>query len=312
VLELAPPGLTIRAVAERRPRAHMGRMSDPLPTLSAALAARAATVAPSLVAVTGPRVAASGFVWRPGLVVLPEEALGEAETLTVTPADGAARAARLLGRDPSTDVALLAVEGLDAPPAPLAEVAPPLASLALAAAATPEGPVAALGLVARAGGPWRSLRGGEIAQRLELDLRLRRSAEGALALDAEGRAFGMAVFGPRRRVLVIPAATVARAAEALLRDGRVARGWLGVALHPVALAEGGTGVMLLAVEPGGPAAAAGLLQGDVLTAWDGAPVPDPARLARRLGPDSVGRAVRVGFRRAGEARETTLTIGARP
>jgi S1-C subfamily serine protease len=85
-------------------------------------------------------------------------------------------------------------------------------ALALVAGAQDGAPTAALGVVARAGGPWRSMRGGEIDARIELDLRLRHGAEGGLALDAAGRAIGMAVLGPRRRVLVIPAATLERAA----------------------------------------------------------------------------------------------------
>jgi len=62
------------------------------------------------------------------------------------------------------------------------------------------------------GAAWRSFRGGEIDARIELDLSLRRAGEGGLALDASGRVFGMVVFGPRLRVLVIPAATIERVA----------------------------------------------------------------------------------------------------
>jgi S1-C subfamily serine protease len=286
----------------------MACMTDMLASLSASLSALAARAAPGLVSVATPRGRASGFVWRPGLVVTPEEALGEAEAITVTAQGGAALPSRLLGRDASTDVALLSVEGLGAPATALHGEPPAMGALALAIGAEN----AALGIISHASGPWRSMRGGEIAARIELDLSLRRPAEGALVFDAEGRAFGMAVFGPRRRVLVIPAATIERAAEALMRDGRVARGWLGVALHPVALPGGGHGIMLMAVDPASPAAAAGLMQGDVLTHWDGAALGEARRIAKALGPDSVGRSVTLGFRRGGEPREAVVTIAARP
>jgi S1-C subfamily serine protease len=82
------------------------------------------------------------------------------------------------------------------------------------------------------------LRGGEINARIELDLRLRRSAEGGLAIDPAGRAIGMTVFGPRRRVLVIPSATIARVAARLESHGRIPRGYLGLGLRLVAI-EGG-------------------------------------------------------------------------
>ena len=72
-------------------------------------------------------------------------------------------------------------------------------------------PTAALGVVSRAAGAWESMRGGEIDARIELDPRLRQSAEGGLAFDVAGQAIGMAVFGPRRRVLVIPSVAAATA-----------------------------------------------------------------------------------------------------
>jgi hypothetical protein len=69
-----------------------------------------------------------------------------------------------------------------------------------------------LGVVSRSAGSWRSLPGGEIDARIELDMRLRQTAEGGLALDANGHIFGMMVFGPRQRVLVIPFSIIERVA----------------------------------------------------------------------------------------------------
>ena len=157
------------------------------------------------------------------------------------------------------------------------------------------------------------MRGGEIDARIELDLRLRRSAEGGLVLDAAGRAVGMAVFGPRRRVLVIPAATIERVAAKLESHGRIPRGYLGLGLQPVAVEGGeGRGAMVMSVDPQGPGAAAGVRQGDILVTWDGAPLREVQPLLRSLGPDSVGRTVTLGLRRGGEAREVALTVGERP
>ena len=167
--------------------------------------------------------------------------------------------------------------------------------------------------MSRAAGPWRSLRGGEIDARIELDLRLRRSAEGGVALDASGAAFGMAVFGPRRRVLVIPGATIERVAAKLASHGRIPRGYLGLGLHPVALTGGdGTGAMVMSVDPKGPGAAAGVHQGDVIVALDGEPIRHVQSLLRALGPDRVGQTVTLDLRRAGETKQLSLTIGERP
>ena len=95
---------------------------------------------------------------------------------------------------------------------------------------------------------WRSMGGGEIDARIELDPSLRREAEGGVALDADGKAFGMTAFGPRRRVFAIPAATVARVASHLETHGRIARGYLGLGLQPVRLhGDRGMGTTVMSI-----------------------------------------------------------------
>jgi len=163
-----------------------------------------------------------------------------------------------------------------------------------------------------AGGRWRSLRGGVIDSRIELDVTLRRSAEGGLVLDASGNGIGMAVFGPRRRVLVIPSATIERVATQLQSHGRIARGYLGLGLQPVRLDGEGVGAMVMSVDTKGPGAAAGVRQGDVIVAWNGQQIRGVQTLLDELGPESAGVAVLLSLRRAGEPIEKSLTIGERP
>jgi S1-C subfamily serine protease len=123
----------------------------------------------------------------------------------------------------------------------------------------------------------------------------------------------MAVFGPRRRVLVIPAATIERVAAKLASHGRIPRGYLGLGLHPVALTGGGgAGAMVMSVDPKGPGAAAGVHQGDVIVALNGEPIRHVQSLLRALGPDRVGQTVTLDLRRAGETKQLSLTIGERP
>jgi S1-C subfamily serine protease len=285
----------------------------PLRQFSDALASAVAQAAKFVVAVHAPRSRSSGFFWRPGLIVTADEALAEDGDFSVTLPGGETLAATLVGRDPSTDVALLRVERADVAPPIFASAAVSLGSLALAVGADGAASIAALGVVSVAGPAWRSLRGGEIDARVELDLSLRRSAEGGLAVDASGGAFGMVVFGPRRRILVIPAATIERVAGKLATHGRVPRGFLGLGLRTVKLdGDSGTGVFVMNVEAKGPGAAAGVRQGDIIVKWDGRPVRDVRAAVQALGSDSVGRMVKLSLLRAGEAMEVALTIGERP
>jgi S1-C subfamily serine protease len=280
--------------------------------LSAELEALVAKAARSVVAVHSHRMRSSGFVWRPGLIVTADEALAEEGEFAVQPPGGDEVPAQLLGRDPSTDIALLRIDRADLQPVAIA--APPAAAGALAVVvAVHEGsPTAALGVISRAGPPWRSLRGGEIDARIELDVRPRRSAEGGLALDAGGQVIGMAVFGPRRRVLVIPSTTIERVAPRLETNGRIARGYLGLGLQPIAVAGGGSGAMAMSVDPQGPGAAAGIHQGDIILAVNEEPVRNIRSLLGALGPDSVGKTITLAVRRAGEAHKIALKVTERP
>ncbi len=287
-------------------------MSDlsPLSSLSSALAATVAAAAPSLASVHSRRSRASGFVWKPGLIVTADEALAEEGEVALAFADGTTRPATIAGRDHTTDIALLRFDGKEAPPAQLARVVPPLGTLAVIVAADQGAPVAALAMIAKSAGSWRSLRGGEIDARIELDTRLRHSSEGCLVLEPAGRAIGMAVRGPRR-TLVIPAATIERVAAKLETHGRIARGYLGVGLQPVKL-DDGMGAMVMSIDKNGPAAAAGLRQGDVIIALNDQTFGGMRALMRDLGPESVGAVVDVRALRAGEPMRVALTIGERP
>jgi S1-C subfamily serine protease len=280
--------------------------------LSAVLAALVAKAAPGVVSVHSLRSRSSGFVWRLGLIVTADEGLSEEGKVAVTLPGGATEAAQLVGRDPTSNVAVLRVDRSDLPPVSLSGSPVATGGLAVAIGAEDGASTAALGVVSRLAGPWRSLRGGEIDARIELDLALRRSGEGGLALDAAGRAFGMAVFGPRRRVLVIPSATIERVATTLQSHGRIARGYLGLGLQPVAIdGSDRSGAMVMSVDPEGPGAKAGIYQGDILVAWNDELIANVQSLLRALGPDSVGRTITLGLRRGGETRQVPVTIGER-
>jgi S1-C subfamily serine protease len=287
--------------------------SSPLAAFSDALSALVARHASGVVAVQSNRSRSSGFLWRADLVVTADEALVEEGTLSVTLPGGETVPASLVGSDPTTDVALLRIDRPGLVPVELSEGGIGAGALALALGSQGGSALAALGIVAHVGPAWLSSRGGQIDSLVELALALRPAAEGGLALDAAGRAFGMVVFGPRRRTLVIPAATIGRVASRLASHGRVARGYLGLGLQPVRLGGGeGMGVMVMGVDARGPAASAGIRQGDVIVALAGQPVAGVQSLLRGLGPETVGTTLAITVRRAGEPATFHILVGERP
>jgi len=289
-------------------------MTDPtaniLASFSSAIAGLAAKAAPAIVSVHSRRSRATGFVWKPGFVITADETLADEGEVSIKLPDGMARPATIAGRDHTTDIALLRVETAELAPIKLSATVPALGALALVVAAERGTPTSALGTVSLVGERWRSLRGGDIDSRIELDVSLPHSHEGGLALDAAGEAIGMAVRGPRR-VIVIPAATVARVAARLETHGRIARGYLGLSLQPIKL-DDGVGAMVMSVDKTGPSAKAGIRQGDVIVGWNDKPLSSVRTMLHALGPDSVGSVVDLEVRRGGEPARFKVTIAERP
>jgi S1-C subfamily serine protease len=131
----------------------------------------------------------------------------------------------------------------------------------------------------------------------------------------------MTVLGPRHRALSIPSLTVDRAVDQLLARGHVFRGYLGAGLQPVkqerasdgSQASGGRrGVLVVSVDPNGPAARAGILVGDMVTAWNGKPIERVREIMRLLGPESIGNTVDLGLIRGGAPTALRVVIGERP
>jgi S1-C subfamily serine protease len=176
-----------------------------------------------------------------------------------------------------------------------------------------------LGAVNLAGPEWTSSAGGRIDRSIVLDLRLARAEEGGPVVNAAGARLGITTFGPRGKVLVIPAVTVERVLPALLKDGRIARGWLGVALQPVAVPDGlheeagqSSGVMVMSIVADGPAAKAGVVAGDIVLTVNGTPTRSLRRIAAHFASDSIGRKADLRVIRGGTVLSLRATIEARP
>jgi len=279
------------------------------------------------VAAVSPRVAAIGLrdgrhltatVWKDDLIVASEQALPRREAFPVR-LQASETEATVVGRDDASNIALLRLSGsagLDAPAAAILRTGGLALALGARADATP---TACLGVVNSVGPAWRSQRGGKIDAYIKLDLGMAAYEEGGPAVDGRGGIAGMTTFGPRGQVLVIPHATIERAVPVLLSGAPARRGWLGVALQPVAVPDigdipAGRGFMIMSIVNGGPADAAGLTPGDIVVAVDGKPAGRLESLVAELDADSIGRALALSVVRVlkGGIETVSLTIGEHP
>jgi S1-C subfamily serine protease len=291
---------------------------DIIEQFSSALADRVATAAPSVVALKTGHRPRSGILWRPDVVVTSEQMVGEQDTAVIVQG-GTEVAAKLAGRDPSTNVAVFRLETPLPGALPSHGETPKVGSLALVVGADHGGAATGrLAMVHATGPAWHSMAGGRIDTLIRLDVRFG-SDEGGPVLDPSGALLGMSTSGPRRRGLVIPAATIARVVDPLLEHGHIARGWLGVGLQPVAIpdtiqSETGQarGAMVLQLVSDGPAQQAGVLPGDILLSIDEFRFGQRRGLASLMGPDRIGKAVTLRLLRAGAMKEIGVVIAARP
>lgn len=295
-------------------------MSETLQSLSDALAALVERAGQSIVRVEGrSRLSASGVVYTDdGVIVTAHHVIERNEHLRVGLPDGRTVDAALIGRDPGADLAVLRVTQEALTPATWVNADElRVGHLVLATARPGRSVQATLGVVSALGGPWRTGAGSEIDHYLQTDVVMYPGFSGGALLTMDGRIAGVNTSALVRGASVaIPAQTVARSVETILKHGRMPRGYLGVGLQAVPLdaalqASLGqqTGLMVMSVEAGGPAAQAGLLQGDVLVTLDGVAVQRLEELQALLTGERVGKTVPVRFVRAGALQEKNVAIG---
>ena len=300
----------------------MESTQNTLAVLSEGMADAVASAGRSVVRVYGRRRRpGSGVVYAPDLVLTAGHVLERDEDLSVETADGRTLPAGLLGRDHSTDLAVLRVENLNVEAATPAEGEARVGQLSLAVASPGrgDGPRATFGIISSVGGPMRTRRGPRLERYIQTDASPYPGLSGGPLVDVEGNVVGIMVAGwGRGAAFAVPADLAWRVAGALQERGTVKRGYLGILSQPVRLPAGENvnltqkgGLLVVGVEDGSPADRGGLIVGDVLATLDGQPVEDTDDLLVLLSGDRVGRAVPVKVVRGGEPRELEITVGER-
>ncbi|UCG24094.1 MAG: trypsin-like peptidase domain-containing protein [Chloroflexota bacterium] len=296
-------------------------MADLLAQLSDSLAGMVETAGPSVVRVEGRRrLPATGIVWAAGgVIVTANHVVKRDDKIAIGLADGERIKAKVAGRDPSTDLAVLKAEASDLAAAERASGDLHVGHLVLALGRPGRTVQATLGIVSALGNSWRTPMGGQIDRYLQTDVVMYPGFSGGPLVGAGGQVIGLNTSALARGVsLTVPLATVERVANTLLAHGRVQRGYLGVSTQPARLPaaikeEVGqeTGLLVVNVEPGSPADEGGLVLGDTIVGLSGSAVRQHDDLLALLTGDVVDQKTPVQIVRGGELRTVNVTVGQR-
>ncbi len=298
-------------------------MTNPFAELSQSMAAATAQAGNSLVRVEARRrLPASGLIWSAdGLIITAHHVVQRDEQIGIGLPDGSTIHATLIGRDPTTDLALLQAEASGLTPlteASLKEVA--VGQLVLALGRPGRSVQATLGVISALGDGWRTHMGGQIDRYLQTDVVMYPGFSGGALINAHGQVIGLNSSALARGAsLAVPAMTLARVVESLQTHGRVRRGYLGVSTQRVHLPnplqkELGqkSGLLVVSVEEGSPAEAGGLTLGDTIVGVDSETVMNHDDLLALLTSTPVDTAVTVHIVRGGQKQKVVVTIGERP
>ena len=266
----------------------------------------------------------SGIVWRRDSIITAAHAIRLDTNIGIVFAPGRSVVARLAGRDRGTDLALLRLdEEIEMAPAQFGETSSlSLGELSVAVARTRRGNiVASAGIISGLMGEWQVGRT-RIDQFIRPDLNLYPGFSGGALVDSAGHVLGLNTSGLLRgKSITIPASTVSRVAEEIASRGHVARPYIGLVMQPVQIPESlqkkagidvAAGLLVMHVEPGGPADSGGVLLGDVLLDMDGQAFSDLDDVYEALARKGVGQEVNTSLIRAGQRLQLTIRIGDRP
>ena len=290
-----------------------------LQSFSNAVTELAGGVSPSVANVNAGRRGGTGIVWsQDGLVVTANHVVGHSEAPTVTLSDGKEHEAKILGRDPYTDVALLKVDASGLSPikhgsAEDVKVGQFVLALANAFGKTVS---ATSGMVTSHRRSMRGFWGVMIEDAVVSDAKLNPGYSGGPLVDASGNLLGMNVAFFSGRGVAVSAELLRQTVEKLSKDGKVKKGFLGVYVEPVELPDELArspqvhqefGLMVRGVEPESAAKVAGVAMGDVILSLGDARATDEYELHRALGGEVVGKPVTLRVLRAEKVTELKVT-----
>jgi len=269
--------------------------------------------------------AGSGFFISPdGYLVTNNHVVQGADKITVHTTDDRTFKARVIGRDPATDLAVIKVEASNMPFVSFEDRAKPRVGDWVVAVGNPFnlGGTATAGIVSALGR--QNLSSSSYVDFMQIDAPINRGNSGGPTFDLEGRVVGVntMIYSPSGGSVGIgfdiPADVVAQVSKQLISTGKVTRGYIGAQVQDVtpdiadSLGVAKGGALVAELTPGGPAETAGLRPGDLILKVDGQPVTNAADLTRQVGRVHAGEAIHLDIRRDGQVRALTIRSGLRP
>src|SRR5688572_8195997 len=254
------------------------------------------------------RGSGSGFVFTPdGFILTNSHVVHGADKIGVTLSDGRRFDATIVGDDPSTDLAVIRISAGRLPAAPLGDSEKIRVGQLVIAIGNPYGfqySVTA-GVVSALGRSLRSESGRLIDNVIQTDAALNPGNSGGPLANSHGDVIGVntAIIQPAQGIcFAIPIDTAKLVAAALIKDGKISRGWLGVGIQQIELQRrfvrfynlpSDRGVLVISVEKQSPAEAAGLDEGDLIIALDDEPISSIDDLHRLMTQKRFGHAVSI-------------------
>jgi len=240
--------------------------------------------------------------------------------------DGREHRADLVGQDPDTDVAVLKITASDLTAVSFGRSQALRPGQLVIAIGNPYGfqHTVSAGVVSALGRTLRARSGRLIDQVIQTDAALNPGNSGGPLVNSAGQVVGVntaIIAGGQGLSFAVPISTVVAVLPALLRDGRVRRGYLGVAGQDVPLLRRvtrfhrlsqATGVLVISLEQDGPARVAGVREGDIIVSFDAAPISSLDDLHRTLSEDRIGTFVTMGLLRDLQRIDVSIRIGDRP
>jgi S1-C subfamily serine protease len=270
--------------------------------------------------------AGSGFVFAAdGLILTNSHVVEGTSKVQVALPDGRDYGADVVGQDPDTDVAVLRITAPDLVPVAFGDSRTLRAGQLVVAIGNPYGfhHTVTAGVVSALGRSLRSRSGRLIDQVIQTDAALNPGNSGGPLVTSDGRVVGVntaIIAGGQGLSFAVPISAVVAVLPALLRDGRVRRGYLGIAGQNVPLLRRVTrfhrlgqasAVLVISLEPDGPALAAGLRDGDLIVSLDDDVVGGLDDLHRLLTESRIGTKVRLGVLRGADRRDVEVPVNER-